>query len=115
MKPRIKETIEFTALPENKNTVQGNSKNVRLQNATHKITAIISKYLSILYIIFFIYKYHDNHKNAVNPEKNAPFLGLNKKKRIKNLYTSQLGDIEEENKKKNICVSYLKAVAACCT
>ena len=52
MKPRIKETIEFTALPENKNTVQGNSKNVRLQNATHKITATISKYLSILYIIF---------------------------------------------------------------
>ena len=64
----------------------------------------MSKYLSILYIIFFIYKYHDNHKNAGNPEKNASFLGLDKKKRIKNLYTSQLGDIEEENKKKNICV-----------
>lgn len=118
MKPRIKETIEFTTLPENKNTVQGNSKNVRLQNATHKITAIISKYLSILYIIFFIYKYHDNHKNAGNPEKKCTFsLIFKEKAHKKSLYTSRLGDIEEENNniKKNICVSYiLKVVAACC-
>ena len=54
MKPRIKETIEFTALPENKNTVQGNSKNVRLQNATHNIRATKIKIVNLFIYYFFM-------------------------------------------------------------
>lgn len=60
----------------------------------------------MLYIIFFIYKYHDNEKNARNlkekRKKNAPFLVLGKKKRIKKTSTSPKWKCRGENKKKKI-------------
>ena len=76
------------------------------------------KYLSVLFFfIFFIYKYHGTRKNAAFPQKKCTFSRIwQEKAHKKNLHTNRLAYAEEKIKRKYIiCVSYLKAVAACCT
>lgn len=90
----------------------------RIKSQRLKLKLSTCSYITSLCYYFLYNKYQQIGKNAPNlkekRKKNAPFLAFGKKKRTKKPPHKPIGLCRGENKKKNICVSYIWSILKAC-